>query len=169
MRCVPGRRAGGTRFFRDGGVGLLAPLCRRRQGGNEARQYTRAELSRAGKQLEHGHTSGFKYFWSGLARGRVCGLRRQQKSPCRAGFPHRACSGQSSGDFCILQKQRHDASTKSEPTFASVVPLCNKTAQLGPLADHHPVASALRCQRSPPRGTFLNARRNGLGRIREQG
>src|SRR3954469_3582568 len=40
---VPGRRAGSSRFFRDGGVGLLAPLCRRRQHGTK-RRATRARV-----------------------------------------------------------------------------------------------------------------------------
>jgi len=74
-------------------------------------------------------------FLDGPSRGRMGGSRRQQKGPCRAGFPHRACSGHNSEDFCILQKQRHDASTKSEPILRPLPLARNKSSTRQPLAD----------------------------------
>ena len=121
MRGGPGRRAEGTRFFRDGGGwaprSVWAPPALASgsvQTRVEAREYTRADLPRAGKQFEHGRTSRVGKILALTFRCRARGPRRRQKSPVREGFPRRARFGRTSEDGWIVQNQRHAASTKSE-------------------------------------------------------
>src|SRR5690349_12220984 len=112
MRCVPCRRAEGTRFFRDGGDQAPRSVCSRPalasgsvQTRVEAREYTREIIPRGETACTWPGLLRFEDFFDKAFATPTGGRRKYQKSPHRGGFPRRARPGHTSKDGCILQNQ----------------------------------------------------------------